>query len=276
MDEQETNGNLIEVNRYSVPKGCIPAWVIDESKKNEMILKRAGLNHSPSNHARIVRSMSSEELVVNLGHVNQARCTGDDRFHRVILSTGCDYFVNHHAGKPVYMTLDQGAVFRLQHIVPVPDGVLEWYFKRVGTPRYMVTGQAFMIMPFSLPDLNVFYREHIKEFLWRELQVSVVRADSTFDNDTITDTIRTQIAESEFIIADATLANKNVFYEIGYAEAIGKEIILLQEESETKEPIFFDRAHRRAIMYKTSEEESFRHQLLETVKSIRTRIARVE
>lgn len=58
-----------------------------------------------------------------------------------------------------------------------------------------------------------------------------------------------EIENSDFIIADLSDKNANVFYELGYAHAIGKLTILLTQNSED---IPFDLKHKRHIIYGNS------------------------
>ena len=55
------------------------------------------------------------------------------------------------------------------------------------------------------------------------------------------------INEAKVIVADLTERNPNVFYEVGLAHAIGKEVILL---AQSVEDIPFDLRHLRTIIYK--------------------------
>ena len=52
--------------------------------------------------------------------------------------------------------------------------------------------------------------------LWKHLNTSGFKLDNL---------IREQIAEADFLIADITIPNHNVFYEIGYAVALGKPVL---------------------------------------------------
>ena len=56
------------------------------------------------------------------------------------------------------------------------------------------------------------------------------------------------ITGSDFIIADLTGGNANVAYEVGLADAIGKEVILLSQESKVP----FDFSGQRLIVYDNS------------------------
>jgi hypothetical protein len=61
----------------------------------------------------------------------------------------------------------------------------------------------------------------------------------------VVDRIRARIRGSELVIADITENNPNVFFEVGYAEGVGKDVILLSQAQETP----FDLKTRRQIRY---------------------------
>ena len=106
------------------------------------------------------------------------------------------------------------------------------------------TPKAFVVMPFSgeFDELHQYViREACKTF-----EVFALRADEMAGPGVVIDDIVREIEASRLIIAEITHANPNVFFEIGYARAVGKPIVLLAQKG-TKPP--FDIAGFRVIFY---------------------------
>ena len=62
--------------------------------------------------------------------------------------------------------------------------------------------------------------------------------------------ITKQIAQSRVIIAEITPINANVYYEVGFADALGKPLILIADRKVTELP--FDIRPYRTIFYENS------------------------
>ena len=92
------------------------------------------------------------------------------------------------------------------------------------------------------------------------------RADDIWDNDAIIQDVVDLIAVSKVVICDCSNRNPNVFYETGIAHALGRNVILITQNSED---IPFDVQHIRHIRYLNNEEG--RQQLAESLEGrIRT------
>jgi len=107
---------------------------------------------------------------------------------------------------------------------------------------------CFVLMPFDA-SFDDTYKLGIKAAC-DEAGAYCERVDEQlFDERSILERIFNQIAKADFIIADMTGRNPNVFYEVGYAHALGKRTILLTKNSDD---IPFDLRHTPHIVYEGS------------------------
>ena len=72
------------------------------------------------------------------------------------------------------------------------------------------------------------------------------RVDEQMFHESILKRIYNQIAKADVIVADLTARNPNVFYETGYAHALGKQVVLLTQNADD---IPFDLKHYPHIIY---------------------------
>jgi hypothetical protein len=104
--------------------------------------------------------------------------------------------------------------------------------------------KIFVIMPFTLEWSNRIWQKMIKPTIEKKGLVPV-RADDLFGQDIMED-IWSGILSARLVIADITNRNPNVFYELGIAHCLGKEVILL---TQNKDDIPFDLNRYRHIIY---------------------------
>lgn len=126
---------------------------------------------------------------------------------------------------------------------------------------------VFVLMPFEA-ELTAIYLDVVKPTV--EAKNLVCRRADDFDtNNVIMFDIWKSICEARFIIADLSTRNPNVMYELGIAHTIGKETILIHQDSgDSKFP--FDVSHFRIINYKNSVTggSALRNRLEATINSV--------
>jgi hypothetical protein len=103
---------------------------------------------------------------------------------------------------------------------------------------------AFVLMPFD-NTFDDIYKLGIQQTC-KDNNVLAERVDEQIYSETILERIYRQIDACDFIIADMSGRNPNVFYEVGYAHAKGKLCTLLTQSTED---IPFDLRHHRHIVY---------------------------
>ncbi len=127
---------------------------------------------------------------------------------------------------------------------------------------------AFVLMPFN-KEFDDIYKLGIKSAV-ESLGMIVNRVDEqVFHREGILERIYNQIDVADFIIADMTDRNPNVFYEVGYAHAKKKVCILLTSRADD---IPFDLKHHRHIVYNNSI-SLLKNALIEDIKVIEAEIA---
>lgn len=107
--------------------------------------------------------------------------------------------------------------------------------------------RAFIISEFKEPYDGI-YNLVIKDAC-KEFGLEAVRADEIFGPGMIISDITKEILAAQVMIADISPVNANVYFEVGYALALQKPIILLAE-SQTKLP--FDVSGFRVLFYANS------------------------
>lgn len=104
---------------------------------------------------------------------------------------------------------------------------------------------CFIAMPFQEEFNDV---DEVIKVALAELGIKALRVDDNRQAGDIPNEIRRHLRHNSFVIADLSYQNPNVMYEIGFAEALGRPVLLLCQELSTL-PEFLTR--NRSIAYNT-------------------------
>jgi len=110
-------------------------------------------------------------------------------------------------------------------------------------------GRVFVVMEFSSPFMEI--HEEVIKTICNEFELDAYRADETYGPGLIIADVTREISESQFVIAEITPSNPNVYYELGYAHAINKPVILMADKAIVKQ-LPFDVSGFRTLFYENS------------------------
>lgn len=119
---------------------------------------------------------------------------------------------------------------------------------------------AFVLMPFD-KEYDDVYRLGIQAAA-KEVGIKAERLDDQIFNSNMLEKIYKEIERADLIIADMSGRNANVFYEVGYADARKKLVLLLTNNAKD---IPFDFLHRPHIIYNKSI-TNLKKELIERLK----------
>lgn len=103
---------------------------------------------------------------------------------------------------------------------------------------------VFVLMPFD-KGFDDIYKFGIKGAA-DDVEAYAERIDEQIFAEGMLDRIFNQINKADVLVADMTGRNPNVFYEVGYAHALGKIVLLLTQNTDD---IPFDLKHRQHTVY---------------------------
>ncbi|MDB2152480.1 hypothetical protein [Clostridium butyricum] len=114
--------------------------------------------------------------------------------------------------------------------------------------------KVFIAMPFNDDKYNLIYNKYIKPIL-KKMYYEAIRVDEKTNPGDVMEFVWKEINESAFVIADASIANPNVLYEIGIAHTLGKEVIIL---TDSPDKVPFDIKKNRYLSYSIYDEKSIK------------------
>ena len=100
----------------------------------------------------------------------------------------------------------------------------------VGAPR-SIQPTVFVIMPFGEPWSDEAYSYFVRasDAIRLEPRPTLYRIDSIQKSERITDQIVHALVTADVVLADITGMNPNVMWELGYAQALGKQVVIVNQ-----------------------------------------------
>ena len=123
---------------------------------------------------------------------------------------------------------------------------------------------CFIVMPFRA-ELNFLFL-YLKDYLFREHHLHVERGDHQIRTMPLLEKVRAQIRLADVIIGDVTGKNPNVFYELGLADAYGKHIILITQDTLNDVPA--DIRHLELIFYDLAKHDELLNKLDNAIQNV--------
>ncbi len=105
-----------------------------------------------------------------------------------------------------------------------------------------------VMMPFDSAFDNVY---KTLQQTAKSMNLDCIRADDIWEHEAVIQDVVSLICNAKIVVCDCTGRNANVFYEIGIAHALGKDVILI---TQSKNDIPFDLQHLRYLPYLNNEE----------------------
>jgi len=110
--------------------------------------------------------------------------------------------------------------------------------------------EVFVLMPLKREYENIY--EKVLKPVIESLGYQVSKADKNLKSGVIIEQIYESIRNASLIVADVSGRNPNVFYELGYANALGKRYIII---TRSKKDVPFDIEHLRYFKYRPDSNE---------------------
>lgn len=128
------------------------------------------------------------------------------------------------------------------------------------------SNRVFMAMKFNQPDLDKLFNDFYKPIL-NELGYDLFRLDDAPKAGSITNRMRVAIKESRFVIADLSYGNRGAYWEAGFGEGLGKQVIYSVNESTLDKDHHFDVQGQQAVIWTTDRMEKAAKDLEACVKA---------
>ena len=132
---------------------------------------------------------------------------------------------------------------------------------------------CFVIQPFDKAKFDKRYRDCFEPAILRA-GLEPYRVDGDPSADVLISSIEDGIRNASACLADITMDNANVWYELGYALALGKPVVMVCAEDRQKFP--FDIQHRQVLVYKTDSTSDFDDLGVRISETLKARLSKSE
>jgi hypothetical protein len=258
-----SEGTVKAMFRFAPSEGVVGADVVLMGEENPRIKLAVGMGNRPQGVFAIRQWDDAATQFAGTSLRGQFQF----RFATGSLSafqTERDYHVEMKiAGSRVHMVVDGVPVGSadLPSALGGPLQVGAWCWSRTqvtianlsATPKQPT---AFIVMPFD-KAFDAIYRDVVKPICETQFQMNAVRGDEVFGPGVVIKDIIDQVTDAQLIIADISTHkrpdtdhaehNPNVFFEVGYAMARQKPILLMARRS--SEALPFDVSGFRVLFY---------------------------
>lgn len=167
----------------------------------------------------------SEDMEMRMVHDKAEGCMFDFCYNKTDIKLGmiAGYICPQCQGVLNRYGIQENALDAIERILQYIRG------EAIGKPILLYENQAFIIMQFSENDENHnAYTYGIKTAL-EDLDIHCVRADDKLTSAQILQNVRSGIERSRFIIVKADSNNLNVYFELGMAMGLNKDVLIISD-----------------------------------------------
>lgn len=142
-----------------------------------------------------------------------------------------------------------------------------WHFVEDVRRGKVASRVAFMAMKFGDSALDAVYQQCFKEAV-ADAGFSLKRLDEGQAAGLIDDRLRVEIRQARFLISDLTHQNNGAYWEAGYAEGLGKQVIYTCEAGAFRSnPPHFDTNHHLTVIWDHGNLDAARAKLRDTIRA---------
>lgn len=132
---------------------------------------------------------------------------------------------------------------------------------------------CFVIQPFDRGRFDKRYQDCFRPAI-EQAGLEPYRVDGDPSAEVLISSIESGIKNASICLADITLDNANVWYELGFALALGRPVVMVCADDREKFP--FDIQHRHVIVYKTESTSDFNELGLQITATLKARLSKAE